>query len=871
MRRALSFKIESTRCLVPPLFLQKEAARLIAVHKHDFDQGHTLEISRLKEEIKDLTLKVQPDTTQPLTPTQQKTYGEKIRGLTAQIDDLKKKLSVILSLNKELEKRTQESQRTDAPIPPEVSSLLTQITVLNATIESQNIQYQSSLEELTSDHDCLTAGLKSELDSIKSQLADANAILNDKSVEISHLQDSHDAEIACLRKSAIDQATQSQQELDTICAELQDSWPKSSSDLINDLRSELSIQFGVVSTLRCHLSDSKSELNKAEIDMDRLRSDFATCDHQYSATKAKLASCQEELAQSAEAVNRNTDTLLQNTAQIKDLQDELSYQNNRLASAAKETKSVYAQHEDQRQVIHTLRSALKEANDAIQMLKRDGSSSPSAPPTTSEAQCQTTLQCLQSSDGTTQTTRRELNDLMGSMAITPEPDLLTSSTHAEGATGATVPSTHRSDRESMPAPRTSHSISWADSSEREALDPPAHIPPTDQLPLPTDLEFPPANRQRESSSSLDTSNDPETPRVHARRSRSPDIANNYNWYPPANLCYMKPRIHEKPWALFLGDSMFKKMDTANIVSGSSNSRQFHPHTEAVAWECENLAPTLAGYNQANMEGLGLDIIILSMGTNDAARIQKFGGINPDVDLDRLVHIRIEQWPAQILDMYRSLMTCLDQYGKVLFFLPIGIASVSNNDTGISYFHQLAIHFAKQFPRIIIVDNANMIRNNRALPSMICSVNDPHFSERGRSQVIANLKAAMRFTMPALSAYSTTVNDHMMKRRHDPQRPAPHAQFLRRGATHTGIPDPPSPSEEIPPARRPRSSEPAPSTPQETSSVSVGSIVRQCGLDRTYISYATVAGQGACPSALPPQLVKIIPRTISLTHELIHHQ
>ena len=436
-----------------------------------------------------------------MTPTRQKTYGEKIRGLTPQIDDLKKKLSAVLSVNKQLEKHAQESRETDAPIPLEVSSLFTQITVLNATIESQNTQYQSSLEELSSDHDCLTAGLRSELDSIKAQLADANAILNDRSAESSRLQDSHDAEIARLRQSAIDQATKAQQELDTIRAELQDSRSKSSSDLINDLRSELSTQFGVASTLRCHLSDSKSELDKAEIDMDRLRSDFATCDHQYSATKAELASCQEELAQSTEAANRNADTLIQNAAQIKDLQ-ELSYQNNRLASAAKETESVYAQHEDQRQVIHTLRLALQEANDTIQLLKRDGSSSLSTPPTTSEAQCQTTLQCLQSSDGTTQTNHRELNDLMGSMAITPEPDLSTSSTHAEGVTDAPAPSTHRSDRDSMPPPRASHSILWADSSEREALDPPAHIPPTDQLTLPTDLEFPPANRQRDSSSLL---------------------------------------------------------------------------------------------------------------------------------------------------------------------------------------------------------------------------------------------------------------------------------------------------------------------------------------------------------------------------------
>ena len=175
-------------------------------------------------------------------------------------------------------------------------------------------------------------------------------------------------------------------------------------------------------------------------------------------------------------------------------------------------------------------------------------------------------------------------------------------------------------------------------------------------------------------------------------------------------------------------------------------------------------------------------------------------------------------------------------------------SVSNHDTGIWYFRQLAIHFAKQFPRIFIIDNANMIRNNRAIPSMIRSASDPHFSERGRNQAIANIKAAMRFALPALSAYSTAVNDHIVKRRRDPHRPAPHAQFQRQGAAHTGIPDPPPPQEETPPVRRSRAPEPAPSTSQDTSSVSVGSIVHQCGLDSTYTSFAAVAGQGARPSA-----------------------
>ena len=502
--------------------------------------------------------------------------------------------------------------------------------------------------------------------------------------------------------------------------------------------------------------------------------------------------------------------------QIKDLQDELSHVKNRLLSVTKETESVYAQHEDQRQVISTLCTALREANDAIHTLQRDDPSSPSRPLTTSAVQCQTILQGLPSCDSATQTARRELNDLMGSMAITPEPEVSAPPTPTEEPSGVIphmvepsgVPSTHGSDRTLMPPPQST-SVSWADSSEHEALDPPAYIPPTDQLPLPSDLEAPQAQATgASSSSSSDISNGLAPPRVHARRTRSPDIANNYNWFPPANPCYMKPKFSEKPWAFFLGDCMFQKMDMANIVSHSSNSRQFHPHTEAIAWECETLAPTLAGYNQSPTEGVGIDIIILSVGTNDAARIQKFGGIQPGIDLDRLVHIRIEQWPAQIMDMYRGLMSCLDQYGKVLFLLPIGIASVSNHDTGIWYFRQLAIHFAKQFPRIFIID---MIRNNRAITSMIRSASDPHFSERGRNQAIANIKAAMCIALPALSAYSTAVNDHIMKRRRDPHRPAPHAQFLRRGAAHTGIPDPPAPQEDTPPVRRSRAPEPAPST------------------------------------------------------------
>ena len=837
------------------LFIQKEAARLIAVNKHDFDlvrKGHTLEISKLKEEIKDLSLRVQPDFAQPLTPTQLKTYGEKIRGLNTHVEDLKKKLSAVLSVNQRLEAREKDS---NGPPAPDSQALSAQITVLTATVESQTTQYQSALDELSSDHDCLTAELRSERDSLQAQLDNANVTLQNRSAELSQLQDTHNAEMARVRHSTSDQAATDAHELTSLRAEVQDFRSRTSNDLINDLRSELSIQFGVSSTLRSQLADSKSDLDKVEIDLDHLRSDFAHCDHQYSATKAELEACRDDLALSATAAAQTGDVLSLNAAHIKDLQDELSHVKNRLQSVTKENESVYAQHEDQRQVIATLRVDLREANDTVNLLQKDGSPSILGPLTTSNVQCQTLLQGLPSCETATQTTRRELNDRMGSMDITPDSETSAPPTPAEVSSvdlppmdvPGDIPPTHGSERPIMPPPQ-SVSVSWADSSDREALDPPSFIPPTDQLPLPPAPEAPQVQAMGTSSSSVsDISNEPAPPHVHARHTRSPEIANNYNWFPPANPCYMKPKFSEKPWALFLGDSMFQKMDTANIVSGSSNSRQFHPHTEAVAWECETLVPTLAGYNQPSTEGVGIDIIILSVGTNDAAQIQKFGGIQPGIDLDRLVHIRIEQWPAQIMDMYRGLMSCLDPYGKVLFLLPIGIASVSNHDTGIWYFRQLAIHFAKQFPRIFIIDNSNMIRNNRAIPSMIRSSSDPHFSERGRNQAVANIKAAMRIALPALAAYSIAVNDHIVKRRQDPHRPAPHAQFLRRGSAHTGIPDP-DPPEESTPVRKSRAPESTPSTSSDTAPVSVGSIVRQCGLDTTYTSYATVAGQGARPSA-----------------------
>ena len=140
-----------------------------------------------------------------------------------------------------------------------------------------------------------------------------------------------------------------------------------------------------------------------------------------------------------------------------------------------------------------------------------------------------------------------------------------------------------------------------------------------------------------------------------------------------------------PWEYFIGDSMFKYINPTSIVSGGVISKKFHPHSETVAWEISQIAPTIAKYNKYSHEDPGLDILIISVGTNDAARLQKLGGIAKHVDLDRLVKSRISQWPNHIIDLYKGTTACLDAYGKAFIILPIGTNSLSNVDTGISYF------------------------------------------------------------------------------------------------------------------------------------------------------------------------------------------
>ena len=223
--------------------------------------------------------------------------------------------------------------------------------------------------------------------------------------------------------------------------------------------------------------------------------------------------------------------------------------------------------------------------------------------------------------------------------------------------------------------------------------------------------------------------------------------------------------------------MFKNVNLAGIVSRSQISRKFHPHTELVAWELNSLAAVIPRYGHKIPDGPGLNMILISVGTNDAARLQRLGGIRNQIDLDHLIHIGIAEWPRQIVEMLDGATTCLDQFGKAYVILPIGTFDASNTNSGIEYFRSLVVKYAKQYSQVVVVNNSNMIKNDKAITYMI-DRNDPppppHHSDRGHQQFVANLLAAIRQHQPAAYAYIDVVREHVMHMQYDKDHPSPHA-------------------------------------------------------------------------------------------------
>ena len=241
---------------------------------------------------------------------------------------------------------------------------------------------------------------------------------------------------------------------------------------------------------------------------------------------------------------------------------------------------------------------------------------------------------------------------------------------------------------SSPTTEEPYMGSWAETADREAHLPPREIPPTYQLPLPppspetepsratTTQEVTPLHQNIPSTTSTtgaqrSTSSLEPVPPVKATKRSAPDKINDYNWSPPAEVHLLHNKPPTKPWAYFIGDSMYKYVNFSGIISGGQISRKFHPHTEAVAWELNSLSALISRYSHRIPDGPGLDLIVISVGTNDAARLQCFGGIRNQIDLDHLIHMRIADWPWQIVEMLDGAVACLDQHGKVYVLLPVG--------------------------------------------------------------------------------------------------------------------------------------------------------------------------------------------------------
>ena len=213
-------------------------------------------------------------------------------------------------------------------------------------------------------------------------------------------------------------------------------------------------------------------------------------------------------------------------------------------------------------------------------------------------------------------------------------------------------------------PLSASSESWADNCDCEDASPPRSIPPTPLLPLANVASVPSTTARSVastfspslvtatsiiSSSTISTSSravptslappapqdisvslaptDPVSvtpPSEDASASVAPPLAspqsgpfyprNDYNWVPTAPASRLKPKTHDKPWTLFIGDSLLLPVNTSGVISGGQNNKQFQPHMQAVAWDLQDLALRMPGYTQNPADGIGLDTIIISVGT-----------------------------------------------------------------------------------------------------------------------------------------------------------------------------------------------------------------------------------------------------------------
>ena len=842
-------------------FLQREPARLIGENKHTYElakRGFQEEVSRLREEIRDLKNKMSshiPDEPAHRSPA----YSTQIRSLKLQVTELNKKLEAAMVVNQQLQ------QTTAPPTDRQVQELQSQVDNLSSKLQASHL---SEMENLRTTHTTQSITLREEIVTLQAE----------RRREHEHTQTVHtdlEEKITSLCKTVAETRAKAQADLHAAHTAQHriahaECLPAAAS---SSLQAEITEHLLTIADLQAELQTAKFSMDDFSISASRMERDLTNVEKKYDSTRTELSTVKLELFEATENVTRLS-------TELKDTAEDLRYQTSLVESSFRENKSIYTQHRDQRATVQELRMALKEAQAKI----TKGHSH-----TTSTA-CQTTL---------------DLVALMELVQLNPVqlPPLDIPPSPSNSDTVRSQPKAPPKGQSLLPM---ASSVLKAASLHQTAQVP--NIPPlmtqkpptvapgttASVLPAPKMQENTAPSMLPKSTPSVSTPSQdssvtgPVELAVPTQTNKSSSTTNDYIWSPPSEVYELKNKPPETPWAYFIGDSMFKYINPASIVSGGMISRKFHPHAEAVAWELNHLAPQLPKYNKYSDDGPGLDILIISVGTNDVSRVQKMGGIATHVDADKLMQSRIAQWPNHIIDLYKGATACLDKYGKAFVILPIGTNHIANEVSGISHFRHLAIQYAKQFPRVCLVTNSNMMRQDRALSHMIVRDDDPHYSDRGRQQMVSNLLYSMKHALPALYEYADIVNDYYERSQADPSIPSPRARFYRRSSKHTGIPDPGS-SEPTPPTTKgedpasgPQAPVKAPVKAPQTSKdpahqdttrkpVSVGNLVKS--MTTPVPSYAAVAATKDSPPPLPLPTVspgaKGQPLASASTEEKVH--
>ena len=824
---------------------QKEAAKNIALARHKYilaKEGLQAEIIRLKDEIRGLqaTIKVNASRDVVTAPA----YSDRIRCLNKEVAEYKTQLKAVVNTNQELADKLNALPPAHASSShmADVSSLQAKVEELSASLEAVQIQNQEEIGQLQSDHSTQVTALQQQLSQLElrhnsSTSSHAAEILQRES-ELDRVQRSHAQTVESLQT----ELTSLRQQAFTT----RESLASTSSSMVSSLREEIDEQFHTIERLQTDLANSKRSSSSLQINLDRTKQELdrtkqdRTSLHQArEAHQAEIASMHSDSLKAQEALTRANNI-------VNTLRDEVTHHESIMTTSRLDLQTALAQNRDHRRTIVEIRTAYQEAVDK-QCSHNPNDCARSCPYVQPPFPIDTVE--VQGPTVSATTTRPADNIVARSYpdSVDVPPISGVSSSVPTQRSPSPIPEAEADNLEWPPLCASSES--WADHCDREDAFPPSSIPPTPLLPLatvastssttamsgastfspslvtatsiissstistssravPTSLAPPvaptPTSLAPQNVSTRLAPTDPVSvtpPSEDASPSVAPPLAspqsgpynprNDYNWVPTAPASRLNPKTHDKPWTLFIGDSLLRPVNTSGMISGGQNNKQFQPHKQAEAWDLQDLALRMPGYTQNPADGIGLDTIIISVGMNDVAKLQKFGGIAPHVDRDHLVKLRVEQWEIQFKDLMDAAMACLDRFGTIFLILPIGISSISSEDPGITFFRDLITRLSTDYPKLMLVDNANMIRRNRAIPSMIKDSDDPHFSERGKKQMVENLMAALRIAQVDIASYAFVVNDHFVKVKRDPHPPSPKARFNRRASSHTGVPEPAS--------------------------------------------------------------------------------